>query len=125
MIYRFDPYNPRSNIHQYIDNVPDFVLVAKFSTGFHLAAYSESPLNQKNILEGKGFIISLTNRKLFPLKIDKKAVRYDSQYLIFGNSELRVSPHDRKIYSNLGISNAHFTAQKESVGTLLGDSSLK
>lgn len=125
MIYRFDPYFPKASIHQYIDNIPDFVLVAKLVTGFHLAAYSESPLTQQNILIGKGFIVSLTSRKPFPVKNDKKAISYDRQYLIFGNSELRLSPHDRKIYSNLGINNAHFTAQKDSASILLGGSGLK
>jgi len=56
---------------------------------------------------------------------DKKAVRYDKQYLIFGNSEIRVCGSDKKLFSNFGINNCHFDSKRERVGSLLGEGDSK
>lgn len=75
----------------------------------------------KNMSDGLGLIVSLTNRRCFELFPGKKAVKYDNQYLIFGNSEIRVGANEKKIFSNFGVGNAHFDSRKEGVNIILGE----
>lgn len=55
----------------------------------------------------------------------KKAVRYDSHFLIFGNNEISIQGKDRKVFSNFGVNNASFDARQEGVGTILGEGKQK
>lgn len=70
-------------------------------------------------------IISLTNRRFYQLHANKKSLKYDKLYLIFGNSEIRVSGGEKKVFSNFGINNSHFDAMGDRVDALLGEGNSK
>ena len=58
-----------------------------------------------------GCIFSLTAGKFYKLKpqIDRqKLVTYDDNFIIFGNSEVRIQHKDEKFYSNFAIQNCNF-----------------
>jgi hypothetical protein len=49
LLFRFDPLATKVNIHQYIDNTPNFILIVKTEQGYHFASFSEAALTPKNI----------------------------------------------------------------------------
>jgi hypothetical protein len=64
--------------------------------------------------------MSIDNNKVFPLLAGKKAMIYDSYYLIFGLSEIRIKLYEKILYSNFGNSNGHFDSLKHNADVLLG-----
>ena len=90
-IYKYDPLN-KTNFHQYIDNHPHILVVAKFINGRTIAAYSEGPISSQEVATGSGLLISPTDKKTFYLLKDKKSVTYDPFLVIFGSSEFRLKP---------------------------------
>lgn len=59
---------------------------------------------------GKGFIFNLTNLQVFPLRKDPKmsVLTFDDYFFIFGNSELRLKPSEKKFFTNFGVANSTF-----------------
>lgn len=47
LLFKYDALQPKNNIHNYIDNIPNFILVAKTEQGYHLAAFSEAALSSR------------------------------------------------------------------------------
>lgn len=71
----------------------------------------------------RGLIISLTNSKVFRCCENKKSVGYDSYYIIFGNSEIRIKSLEKKVFSNFGIGNGFYASNGLKADVLLGMSS--
>ena len=70
-----------------------------------IAAYSSEPFLKEEGKRGRGFISSLTNNKMFPLKekrMQGRVLVYNPHYLLFGNSELRIKACEARIESNFG-----------------------
>lgn len=55
---------------------------------------------------GFGALISLTNRKVFTVKKDQRAISYDGTYVSFGNYELLIKGYE--ISSNLGNAGGYY-----------------
>jgi len=60
---------------------------------------------------GPGALISLTNRKVFPVKQNARAISYDGTYVSFGNYELLIKGNE--ISSNLGNAGGFFESKGE------------
>lgn len=120
LVYRYDGRN-RANVHLYADGRPDLLFVGCTAGGSLLAGYSEVALAPRMPVGGCALLASLTNRKVFPLAPAKKALTYDPVFLIFGNSELRVSADRPEIYSNFGVTSGVYVARGEKVDCLLGE----
>ena len=99
LLYRWDKLN-EVNIHRYIDNNSNILLLIKTTKNTLLAAYSQSGFKEKVLSNQPGLLISLTNQQIF--KNTKKAVIYDEHEVIFGNYDLRVKAGDSKVTSNFG-----------------------
>jgi hypothetical protein len=73
-----------------------------------LAMYSESPLNQNANKSGhnsKGFIASVTNKKVFYLLKSNKNARiaeYNDYYLTYGNMEIQFQIGSDKLELKIG-----------------------
>ena len=66
---------------------------------------------KNEINKGLGFISSLTNREVFYLRKNYEQAKltvYDDFFILFGNSELKIKVHEKKIESNLGIVYRYF-----------------
>ena len=74
------------------------------------------------VKKGNGMLFSLTNRRSYPVKAGKCSIVYDENYLIFGNTELRISSHDNRLYSNFGISSGYFEANGDNIHNFIGTS---
>ena len=120
LVYRYDARN-RANVHLYADGRPDLLFLGCTVNGFLLAGYSEVALAPRMQVGGCALLASLTNRKVFPLAAAKKALTYDPVFLIFGNSELRVSADRPEVYSNFGVTSGVYVARGEKVDCLLGE----
>ncbi len=59
---------------------------------------------------GRGFLFSLPLEKIYPLKNNAKfpVIVYDQYFLIFGNSEIRIKSHEKRLFSNFGFSSSSF-----------------
>ena len=120
LLYRGDPLNPTS-FHKYIDGVEDIVLVVRTEKGFVFASYSEAAVGPGRVADRGGVLLSLSNRLVFPLWAGKRSVTFDSFFLIFGNSEVRLKHGEWKVFCNFGIANGFFNAQGATVNELLGE----
>jgi hypothetical protein len=67
-------------------------------------------------------LFSLTNRRSYPVKNGKSSIVYDENYLIFGNTELRISSHDNRLYSNFGASCGYYEAKGDNIHNFIGTS---
>jgi hypothetical protein len=120
LLFRFD-VKSKANIHLYIDGRSDLMFLGRTTNGFLIAAYSEVALAQRMAVGGCGFLASLTNRRVYPLAASKKALTYDPIFLIFGNSEVRVSADRREVYSNFGVTSGVYSARGDKVDCFLGE----
>lgn len=64
LIYRFEPLN-KVNFHNYIDGCSNLVVIARTSSGYYLAAFTESPFYPKATANDAGLLFSLTNCSTF------------------------------------------------------------
>ena len=86
LIHRYDPLSS-TNIHRYIDNRENLVLIIKLINGYCIAGYYEGVFKPKTLANKQGLIISLTNQKVYvPNERNKKATVYDDFFVIWGNS---------------------------------------
>ena len=71
-----------------------------------LAAYTEMPFKRPFPDVGFGALISLTNRRVFGVKKNQRAISYDGTYVAFGNYELLIKGNE--ISSNLGNAGGYY-----------------
>ena len=108
LLYRMDSLN-KNNIHRYVDNHPNLMLLLKLENGWICGGYSESSFYPKMISDKDGIIFSVSAQECFQLKTqNKRAITYDDFFIIFGNSELRVKTQEGKLFSNFGINAAYY-----------------
>lgn len=120
LIYRYDLFN-KNNIHEYIDQREQLVVIVRLVNGFTFGAWTEGSFRSKEVSKRDGLIFSVTNRKVFELlKSNCKAITYDDYFVIFGSSELRLKTQDTKVFSNFGINNAYYHSHGKNVDVLLG-----
>ncbi len=92
------------------------------------AGYYSGKYVEKLIMDEEGLLVSLTNYKYYALNNrqnnPKKDIRdnkimhgmiFDTFFLIFGNSEIRIRQGERKIYSNFGLNNSYFMSKGDKV----------
>ena len=84
------------------------------------AAFSESPISNTKAPNKGGVIMSLTNKLSFELTPGKRSVTYDTYFLIFGNSEIRIKHGEWKVFANFGIANGFYMPNGGNVNDLLG-----
>ena len=60
--------------------------------GFILGGFSQNPISKNTSEKGKGFLMSVSNKKIYHVKpkYEGKVVQYDENLFVFGNSELVV-----------------------------------
>ena len=71
-----------------------------------------------------GCIFSLATGKFYKLKPHlnrKKLVTYDENFIIFGNSQMRIQHKDEKFYSNFAIQNCNYEPYKDKVDHFVGN----
>jgi hypothetical protein len=108
LIYKYDPINP-NNLHKYVDNNSQLVLVIRLVNGFCFAGYYQGAFRPGHPSDKQGLIISLTSQKYFTTtERNKKATVYDEYYIIFGNSEIRLKSQEKKVFSNFGLNNSYY-----------------
>lgn len=77
----------KTNLHQYIDNYENFVMLIELEDEYVVGGYSEGKLYPKMVSDKDGFIFSLRKKEVFePVEPNKRVVSYDDYYVIFGNS---------------------------------------
>ena len=74
LLYRWDRFNT-VNIHRYIDNHPNIVLLIQTEKDYCIGAYSQAPFKTQTISNQPGLLISFNNQMIF--KNNKKAIIYD------------------------------------------------
>lgn len=87
-LYKFDPSN-RINFHKYIDGVPNLLLIVHLSNGTKIGGFAVDPQVEDIVHRpGKGFIFSLTDRKVYHMKREPRLpmTTYDIYYFVIGNS---------------------------------------
>ena len=52
-------------------------------------------------------------------------MKYDKEFIIFGNAELRVWPEKKRVYSNFGIANSFFDHGADKVDALLNEGEIR
>ena len=120
LLYAFDPLN-FNNLHKYVDNISQVVLVIRLVNGYCLAGYYEGAFKPRQMSDKEGLIISLTNQKYFTtLERNRKATVYDGYYIIFGNSEIRLKSNEHKLFSNFGHNNSFYECNGNNISVLLG-----
>ena len=85
------------------------------------------------MMKEEGLLLSLTNCESYVLNNSRNnpkiknegrsvlGMNYDSYFLIYGNSELRVKSGERRLYSNFGVNSAYFNSRGQSVNAMLGE----
>jgi hypothetical protein len=60
--------------------------------GFIIGGFSQNSISKNTSEKGKGFLMSVTNKKIYHVKpkYEGKVARYDENLFVFGNSELVV-----------------------------------
>ena len=120
LLYTMDPLN-KTNFHKYIDEHWHTVLVVELTSGVIVAAYSEGPFVAKEKSEHDGLLIAATYEKTFALKErNTRAINYEEEYLIYGNSELRIKSGDRMVLSKFGLADSSYDSRGEDVTAFLG-----
>ena len=51
---------------------------------------------------------------------NKRAISYDDFFVIFGNSEIRIKSQEKKVFSNVGVSNSYYRHNGDGVNVRLG-----
>ena len=97
MIFRLDKLHPQ-NPHDYIDNIPNIVMLIELTNNKLLAAFTQmafskedsadrpSPLKNhpSRIISHKGLILDLTTKVSFINKSQNDTVIYDENALVWG-----------------------------------------
>ena len=107
LLYRMDPLN-KTNCHKYIDGHDHLCVLIRLKNGRLIAGYSVGALSEKEPAMKGGIILSLTEKKCFQTVAGKRSLSYDSFFLIFGNSELRLKHGEDKFFTNFGIANGFY-----------------
>jgi hypothetical protein len=68
----------------------NLLFLMTLKNGFQIGGFSENAISKTNQEKGKGFLMSVTNKRIYNIKpkFEGKVARYDSYYFVFGNSEL-------------------------------------
>lgn len=94
LLYMF-PRMAQINFHEQVDNHPHFVVVLRMKNGHVIAFFSVKGLAQDaDYSKAEGFLMSVTNRRIFHIKLDSPAAKlmiYDPHFMVVGNSDMRVS----------------------------------
>lgn len=109
LLFKQDPYN-NTNVHKYIDEQPNILIIVRTETDRFIAGYSTDPCSVKASAIGPSILMSLTNKKCFKLLPEKKAFSYDKYNLCFGNSEIKLKTESTTVFSNFAINNSYFNA---------------
>jgi len=66
-------FQDKNNFHNYIDDIPNIVFIAKIENDQTIIAYSEPAFQKKmeNIDKRPGIMLGLKNRKVFTVKKEK------------------------------------------------------
>ena len=109
----------KNNLHNYIDGIPNIVVIVRMENGQTVIAYSE-PAFKKNMgnIDGRpGMILGLRNRRVLTVKLQKtspqnrtepRPITWDENYIIWGNTDLRIRMNDTEFYSNYSTANCSF-----------------
>jgi hypothetical protein len=110
--------------HRTIDGNDNFVVIVTFQScnaegkNYMMAMYSERPLvkgtSEFNV--GRGFVASLTNRRVFKLvKNNKDAAltEYSDYFIIFGKGEIQFKINSDVMEFNIGHNQRSLDTQKE------------
>lgn len=92
------------------------LVLFKLATNNIVGGFSCFPMEKvdrekaRQIGYGRGFIFNLTKFKVFQLRREPKmpVLTFDDYFFIFGNSELRLKPSERKFFTNFGVANSSF-----------------
>ena len=94
LIYRIDNKN-KTNPHEYIDNISNWVAMWKLKTGYIVGAYCPSSYSSGGTAK-EGFMFSFNSEmneiKVFRLLGKNQKARiyiYEDYYFVIGNSEIR------------------------------------
>lgn len=74
------------------ENKPNILVLLKLKNGFEIGGFSETPFSEQEFNKGKGFLMSITSMKKFPIKPkwEGRVVKYDDYMFGFGNNELLI-----------------------------------
>ena len=75
-----------------IENKPNILILMRLKNGFEIAGFSENPFSKEPSNKGTGFLMSVTNMKLYRLKkgYEGKVAKYDQHIFGLGNNELLI-----------------------------------
>ncbi len=120
LIYFWDRLN-KTNIHEYIDNKTNLLFIIRTEEHSRIAAFTQASFKKPFPEVGFGAIISLTNRMVFTVKSNQKAISYDSVYVIFGKSELQIRGDE--VSSFLGNAGGCYESRGERARILFNEGS--
>lgn len=91
------------------------------SNGHQIGAFSEAPFSQTRQSRGKGYLMSITNKRIYDLKpkFEGKGITYDRFLLIFGQNELIIKS-DMTFSVIFGMQYSHFTTGNDTIDKFIG-----
>ena len=117
LLYRFDSQNS-SDFHKYIDNV-DNILVVVETKNTIIGGYYAGSIGEKEPSGKASFLFSVKEKDFFPCISPKNAVTYDKNSIIFGNSELKITPEKKHIFTNFAFSTSYFDKRNKTLTRFL------
>ena len=117
MIFKLDPLNP-TNFHKYIDNIENLLVVVQTKNTI-IGAFYAGCFGEKEPSKKDAFLFSLSENETYPCKKPEKAISYDKYFLIFGNSELRITPENQQIFSNFATLNSFYDKKDKTISDFL------
>ena len=101
-------------------------MIAKLANGKNLAAFTEISFENRSIPEPnpRAFLCDLNREKFYKPKNMYKTICYDKNFILFGNSEIRIKHKDNKIYSNFAIAKSFFDPEEDKLHDFIGRDNL-
>ena len=84
-----------------------------------IGGYYAGSLGEKEPSGKASFLFSVKERDFFPCVAPKNAVTYDKGSIIFGNSELKITPENRHIFSNFAFMTSYFDKRNKTLTRFL------
>lgn len=134
LIFKLDKLHP-SNPHEFIDNIPNIVLLIELTNNKILAAFTQTAFNKEESIitekstvarsryggQNKSLIVDLTNKISFINTKPTETIIYDENAIVWGKDELVIKNDEPTLlYSSFGAEDGTYSDGKYSLEELLG-----
>ena len=117
LLYKYDSQN-QVDFHSQIDNVESILVVVETKNTI-IGGYYAGCIGEKEPSGKSSFLFSVKERDFFPCIAPKHAVTYDKSSIIFGSSELKITPANKHIFSNFAFMTSYFDKKNKTLTRFL------